>query len=136
MNKELRRLACNVLMDDEGITHDAWETLSGMLKEDGGHDDILNQVSGSDGRFYLPEDTTIPENWPDDSPESRGSVFKTETMLSLYQELHSASIDVEQLVSSNMPHWNEDDQKIWMRFARAILAIDNTALADEEVPLS
>ena len=53
-NETLRKLAVQLLDDDDGINESAWDTLSEALEENG-ELDILQAVDAADERFYLPE---------------------------------------------------------------------------------
>lgn len=58
----VRRLAVRLLDNDEDISEDAWCYLRQLL-EVAGHQDIIDQVEATDGRFYLPKDATLlPED--------------------------------------------------------------------------
>jgi hypothetical protein len=58
----LRRLAIQLLDNDEDISEDAWHYLRQLLEE-AGHRDLIDQVDATDGRFYLPKDAQLlPED--------------------------------------------------------------------------
>lgn len=55
MERRLRELALELLDDEHGITQDAWAVLFDLLAVKP-HNDIINAVTGSEGRVYLPKD--------------------------------------------------------------------------------
>ena len=54
----LRNLAMELLDDEHGITQEAWEILFQMLERNGDQD-IIDAVTGSEGRVYLRENHGI-----------------------------------------------------------------------------
>ena len=57
-----RRLAVRLLDNDEDISEGAWCYLRQLLEE-AGHQDIIDQVDATDGRFYLPTNAILkPED--------------------------------------------------------------------------
>jgi hypothetical protein len=54
-NEDIRELALLVLDDENGISEEAYNKLSGLLQE-AECADILEAVDATDGRFYIGED--------------------------------------------------------------------------------
>lgn len=50
----MRELAITLLNDDHGINVNAWHILRDLLIEEG-HEDIVDAVKATEGRFYLTE---------------------------------------------------------------------------------
>ena len=54
-NRDMRELALLLLDDQEGINGAAYDKLASFLS-DAGCEDILQQVDGANGRYYIGED--------------------------------------------------------------------------------
>jgi len=63
MDQEFINFIIEVLADDHGISEDGWHTLMRLHGRNDRLDDIINQVDAIDGRYFLPEDHPVIEQY-------------------------------------------------------------------------
>jgi len=59
MTETLYELAVELLTDPKGISGEAWELLYSLLENSDMHRDFVRQITGDEGRIWLPHNHTL-----------------------------------------------------------------------------